>query len=148
MVFGGKINGDVDNRRQPIDRVNVGQSTPRRWNGRILQFVILQIVYADDDREEGEVEAFARGSVNSFWKGLRGTKHLDSLRLPRRQTVRVNLCEPRPSKLVPRIKEKIFRRCSSRDSQCLLWGKVLEVPTDQTGSPDPAKPHVEEILHY
>ena len=41
----------------------------------------------------GEVEAFAQGSVNSFWKGLRGTKHLDSLRLPRRQTVRVNLCE-------------------------------------------------------
>ena len=57
------------------------------------------------------------------------------------------LMRVRPSKLIPRIKEEIFRRCLSRDSQCLLSARCWRVPTDQTGSRHPAKPHMEESLH-
>ena len=90
-------------------------------------------------------EAFAQVSVN-IGEGFAGDEAPGLSQTSEAPDGPSKLMRARPSKLM-RIKEKIFRRCLSRDSQCLLSAKALERGgAGQTGSPNPAKPHVEEGL--
>ena len=96
--------------------------------------------------ERGGLEAFAQRSLNTG-EGFAGDEAPGLSQTSEAPDGPSKLMRARPSKLM-RIKEKIFRRCLSRDSQCLLSARRWRgVGADQTGSrPNPAKPHVEESL--
>ena len=108
--------------------------------------MILQIVYTDDDRGRGG-RSLCAGECKQLLEGFAGDEAPGLSQTSEAPDGPSKLMRVRPSKLIPRIKEEIFRRCLSRDSQCLLSARCWRVPTDQTGSRHPAKPHMEESLH-
>ena len=86
--------------------------------------MILQIIDNVDDRGGRGREAFAQVSVN-IGEGFAGDEAPGLSQTSEAPDGPSKLMRARPSKLM-RIKEKIFRRCLSRDSQCLLSAKALE----------------------
>ena len=86
--------------------------------------MILQIIDNVDDRGGRGREAFAQVSVN-MGEGFAGDEAPGLSQTSEAPDGPSKLMRARPSKLM-RIKEKIFRRCLSQDSQCLLSAKALE----------------------